>query len=187
MRPYTARARHWTNPLSGMYRCADTKLLYLKADGGRDWVPVCAALGLSALVDDARFDTPAKRTQNSKSLYAAVQEVFLTAGRDEWLRKLEEDSLICAAVQSIEEVLDDPQVGPPPAIPLPLPVLAVAVRKSALTRVDRMHGAGRTSLGGHPSRRRWRARWISTARWRRRVRQWPSLASTPSRCCGRPG
>ena len=44
-----------------------------------------------------RFDTPAGRTSNSKELYQLVQEVFLTgSGRDEWLRKLEADGIICA-------------------------------------------------------------------------------------------
>ena len=68
MRPYTARAKHWTNPLSGLYRCADAKLLYIKADGGRDWGQVTATLGLSALVEDERFATPAGRTTNAKPL-----------------------------------------------------------------------------------------------------------------------
>ena len=68
MRPYTARAKHWTNPLSGLYRCADAKLLYIKADGGRDWGRVTATLGLSALVEDERFATPAGRTTNAKPL-----------------------------------------------------------------------------------------------------------------------
>ena len=44
-----------------------------------------------------RFNTPAGRTSNSKELYQLVQEVFLTgSGRDEWLRKLEADGIICA-------------------------------------------------------------------------------------------
>ena len=40
-----------------------------------------------------------------------MQRVFLTASRDEWLGRLEADGIICAAVQSIEEVLDDPQAA----------------------------------------------------------------------------
>ena len=47
------------------FRCADAKLLYIKADGGRDWGRVTATLGLSALVEDESFATPAGRTSAS--------------------------------------------------------------------------------------------------------------------------
>jgi crotonobetainyl-CoA:carnitine CoA-transferase CaiB-like acyl-CoA transferase len=74
------------------------------------WPGLCQALGQPQLENDPRFDTHAKRLENSQELIGLLDRVFATRPREEWLRRLREAGLIVAPVNTYAEVANDPQV-----------------------------------------------------------------------------
>jgi len=104
------RARAW-NPLNTYYRCADDKwvlLCMLQAD--RYWPKMCQILGIPELEQDPRFDSMLVRAQNAEELITILDTIFSSKPRAEWIRRFREGDLIFAPVQTIAEVIDDPQV-----------------------------------------------------------------------------
>ncbi|HEX2170856.1 MAG TPA: CoA transferase, partial [Dehalococcoidia bacterium] len=98
------------NPLWTSYRCGDgawIMLVMLQSD--RDWPKVCAAIGRPDLLADARFGSIEGRAQHSREIVATLQATFETASRAEWAARLDAQGLIWAPVQSLAEVVADPQ------------------------------------------------------------------------------
>jgi CoA:oxalate CoA-transferase len=99
------------NPIYNHYCCKDDKWIVIAhLDPDRWWAKVCGALGLEKLVDDPRFSTLEARSKNRKELVAIFDETFATKTRDEWMKILAEHGCIFTPIQSISEVVEDPQV-----------------------------------------------------------------------------
>jgi crotonobetainyl-CoA:carnitine CoA-transferase CaiB-like acyl-CoA transferase len=101
------------NPLWNYYKCSDDKwiaLAMLAAD--RYWSSFCKALDITEYENDPRFSDIEVRSQeeNSKQLIEILDGVFATGTQDEWLRKMKEHRLICTRIQTISDLLSDPQV-----------------------------------------------------------------------------
>jgi len=101
------------NPLWNYYKCGDggwIALSMLAAD--RYWPAFCKALGIEELENDPRFKDIEVRSQlqNSEALIKILDEKFNTKPRNEWLSILREHKLICTRVQTVSDLLDDPQV-----------------------------------------------------------------------------
>ena len=101
------------NPLWNYYRCSDDKwvaLAMLAAD--RYWSAFCKALGIEELENDPRFRDIEVRSkdENSRELIKRLDEIFAMKTREEWLRILKEHKLICTQVQTLPDLLSDPQV-----------------------------------------------------------------------------
>jgi crotonobetainyl-CoA:carnitine CoA-transferase CaiB-like acyl-CoA transferase len=104
------RAKAW-NPLNNHYKCADDKwisLCMLQAD--RYWPALCSVMDIQTLEKDPRFENMLLRSQNAEELFAILDTIFASKPRAEWARLFEENDLIYAPVQTIAEVVDDPQV-----------------------------------------------------------------------------
>jgi crotonobetainyl-CoA:carnitine CoA-transferase CaiB-like acyl-CoA transferase len=76
----------------------------------RFWPGFCRAMGLEALERDPRFDTHAHRRENAPELIRILDERFATRTRAEWGQRLDAEGCIWAPVQTLDEVLHDPQV-----------------------------------------------------------------------------
>mgnify|MGYP002682960706 CR=1 FL=1 len=74
------------------------------------WQLFCGILGLTELVDDVRFDTGPRRTSRHAELEPVLSAAFQTRTTREWLGDLEAAGIPCGPVNSIPEMLDDPQV-----------------------------------------------------------------------------
>jgi crotonobetainyl-CoA:carnitine CoA-transferase CaiB-like acyl-CoA transferase len=99
------------NVLYNHYCCKDNKWLVIAhLDPDRWWAKVCGALGLEKLVNDSRFSTFEARSNNRKELVAIFDDVFASKTRDEWMKILEEHGCIFTPIQSIPEVVADPQL-----------------------------------------------------------------------------
>jgi crotonobetainyl-CoA:carnitine CoA-transferase CaiB-like acyl-CoA transferase len=61
------------------------------------------------LSDDARFATEYERFRHRRALAEILQREFSTAGRDDWIEKLRAAGVPCGPVNSIDQVLADPQ------------------------------------------------------------------------------
>jgi CoA:oxalate CoA-transferase len=99
------------NAIYNHYSCKDGKWLAIAhLDPDRWWARVCGALGLEKLIQDPKFSTFAARSENRKELVAIFDETFANKTRDEWMKILEAHECIFTPIQSINEVVADPQV-----------------------------------------------------------------------------
>ena len=74
------------------------------------WEGLCAAVGRTDLLEDARFATRPDRRRHYDELHAELAPIFATRARDEWLATLQEHQVPCAPVNGIADVLADPQM-----------------------------------------------------------------------------
>jgi crotonobetainyl-CoA:carnitine CoA-transferase CaiB-like acyl-CoA transferase len=99
------------NPVINNYRDADGRWFWLIGlEGERHWPDLCRAVERPEWIDDERFATPKARRRNSAELCALLDEIFATRTRDEWGVAFDREDLWWAPVQSLDEVVDDPQV-----------------------------------------------------------------------------
>ena len=74
------------------------------------WQLLCGILGLPELIDDHRFDTGPRRTQRHSELEPILVAAFRARPSREWLDDLEAAGIPCGPVNTIPQMLDDPQV-----------------------------------------------------------------------------
>jgi len=98
------------NPIYNHYKAKDGKwfiLAHLQPD--RYWPNACRALGMPELESDPRFNSIEARGENAKELIAIMDKKFATKTRAEWFKIFEREGLIHTPVQTLTEVVDDPQ------------------------------------------------------------------------------
>ncbi len=99
------------NPLWNYYKCADGKWIMLgELQPDRVWPNVCKALGIQELEKDPRFENIFARGKNCEALISILDKVFAARTRDEWLQIFREYDFVYQVVNTISEVVDDPQV-----------------------------------------------------------------------------
>ncbi|MGH0034949.1 MAG: CaiB/BaiF CoA transferase family protein [Myxococcota bacterium] len=100
------------NPAINCYRDRDGRWFWIVGlEGDRHWPPLARAVGHPEWLEDERFATGDARRQNSAALIAELDAIFATGTTAEWGARFDaEEDLWWAPVQSIEEVLADPQV-----------------------------------------------------------------------------
>ncbi|MCH8110191.1 MAG: CoA transferase [Chloroflexi bacterium] len=99
------------NPLFNFYEAGDGKWMQLvMIESERFWAGFCRALGLERLIDDPRFDDHFHRVEHSQELFRILEEQFATKSRPEWAKLLDEEGCIWAPIQTLDEVIEDPQV-----------------------------------------------------------------------------
>jgi len=80
-------------------------------EGERHWPPLARAVGHPEWLEDARFATLGDRAKNAATLIGLLDEIFATRSREEWAASFDaEEDLWWAPVQTVNEVLEDPQV-----------------------------------------------------------------------------
>jgi crotonobetainyl-CoA:carnitine CoA-transferase CaiB-like acyl-CoA transferase len=93
------------------FRCADGKLLALHLSSpAKFWESLVDVLERPDLKDDARFATRDVRVRNYLLLETELAEIFARKDRLYWMTKLERADVPFAPVQTVAEVLDDPQI-----------------------------------------------------------------------------
>ncbi len=100
------------NPLWNYYQCSDGKWLMLgMLQPDRQWPAVCQALGIKHLEKDPKFEDMTIRAENSEELITIMDEIFITKSTSEWMKLLKEaGDVICTPIQTIADVINDPQV-----------------------------------------------------------------------------
>ena len=99
------------NPVMGAYRTSDGRhiqLVFLEAD--RYWAPFCALIGRPDLAEDPRFADIVVRRQNAEACIAILDEEFAQRTFEAWKALLGGIDAPWAPVQSVAEVLEDPQI-----------------------------------------------------------------------------
>lgn len=101
----------FVNPLVGAYRTQDGRhiqLVFLEAD--RYWSRFCRLLGRDDLIEDPRYATLQARRENAEACMKMLDEEFGRRTFAEWKELLGSFDAPWAPVQSVLELLDDPQV-----------------------------------------------------------------------------
>lgn len=100
------------NPLINNYECSDGKwinLIHMQPD--RYWSTLCKALGIEELEEDPRFKDMEVRGKHTEELVSILDKHFISKSSDEWFKIFRETGeLIYGPVQTISEVINDPQV-----------------------------------------------------------------------------
>lgn len=107
-----ANRKQERNPLWNRYQCSDGKWLVLgMLQPDKRWPIVCRALGIEHLEKDPRFDGAMNRAVNCEELIAVMDKIFITRTVAEWMKTLREaGDIICCPVQTLSDLVDDPQV-----------------------------------------------------------------------------
>lgn len=97
-------------PLTRAYRTRDGRWIQLMfLDPGRYWRGLCMHLGVPDLADDPRFDSVANRAANGRDLAGVLDEIFGRADYVTWKAAFDGFDAPWELVQTVQEVLDDPQ------------------------------------------------------------------------------
>jgi crotonobetainyl-CoA:carnitine CoA-transferase CaiB-like acyl-CoA transferase len=93
------------------FRCGDGKLLALHLSSPQKfWESLADVIGRPDLKEDARFETRDARVRNYALLEKELAQIFGSNDRLYWMTKLERADVPFAPIQTIAEVLDDPQI-----------------------------------------------------------------------------
>jgi crotonobetainyl-CoA:carnitine CoA-transferase CaiB-like acyl-CoA transferase len=107
----TADRRTMGNPAINCYQDSEGAWFWIVGlEGDRHWPPLARVAGHPEWVDDPRFLTQADRAANAGELIPMLDDIFATRTRDEWAQIFDtEEDLWWAPVQTVQEVLADPQ------------------------------------------------------------------------------
>jgi len=104
--------KNMTNPLRNAYQTKDGKwLFFMMLQTDRFWSDLCQALEREDLDKDPRFDSHAKRIDNSELIISILDEVLATRTMAEWAERFDRYGLIWEPETTVPEVLNDPQVS----------------------------------------------------------------------------
>ena len=112
----TGQDRQWVerkdivNALGNFYQTKDGRWLRLSVNQPDPyWSRFCKAIEREELEHDPRFALFEPRIENHAALFTILEEVFHSKTIDEWKVRLNEAGLPWAPVQSLPEVINDPQ------------------------------------------------------------------------------
>jgi formyl-CoA transferase len=93
------------------FRCGDGNLLAVHLSSQpKFWEAFCGVLERPDLMQDERFKTRDLRIRNYRELCRVLSEMVAKRPRADWMRLLEAADVPFAPIQTIAEVIDDPQV-----------------------------------------------------------------------------
>jgi len=91
------------------FETADSYLVVGVASEGL-WPPFCEAIDRTDLVEDPRFETNAKRSENEDALYEILDEVMAARMTEDWFERMRAHGVPAAPVNDTLDVWDDPHV-----------------------------------------------------------------------------
>jgi crotonobetainyl-CoA:carnitine CoA-transferase CaiB-like acyl-CoA transferase len=101
----------WVNPLSAAYRCADGGFLVLTMiNTAREYPQLCQALGHPEWLQDERFSDIQQAMRHRGDLQQMIADAFAQIDYAEAAKRLDEQGITYSKVQTMSEVLVDPQL-----------------------------------------------------------------------------
>jgi crotonobetainyl-CoA:carnitine CoA-transferase CaiB-like acyl-CoA transferase len=99
------------NPLVNFFRSSDERYLMLvPLQPDRYWVELCTLVDRPDLIEDPRFADITVRAQNREACLVELDAAFAQQPYAEWVKRLSASDLPWGPVQTIEELIEDPQV-----------------------------------------------------------------------------
>ncbi|SFF58686.1 formyl-CoA transferase/CoA:oxalate CoA-transferase [Actinacidiphila alni] len=95
---------------SGAFRCGDDRWIVIGATDQKVWDGLTGALGRPDLRDDPRFARSRIRERHRDILEPVLEEIFRTADRDTWVRRMRDHGVPVAPVNTFVEAARDPDV-----------------------------------------------------------------------------
>lgn len=85
---------------------------YVIVGAGNDrlWDKLCKLIDRTDLLQDERFATNLKRTQNVRELKVVLDAVFKDKTINEWLEALETAGIPCAPINTVDKIVNDPHI-----------------------------------------------------------------------------
>ncbi|HSY14879.1 MAG TPA: CaiB/BaiF CoA-transferase family protein [Jatrophihabitantaceae bacterium] len=106
-----SRVTRGANPLTGYYQTADDRWLsFVLMQSDRWWPRFTEAIGAPGLTDDVRFADSGRRAENYEACVAEIRKIIQSDTLTNWRTRLAGFDGPWAAMQSMAELLADPQV-----------------------------------------------------------------------------
>lgn len=94
------------------FACADGALLMVHlSTTEKFWLEFISAIGAEHLAQDPRFQTHAVRVRHYEALSDILRDIMRAHPRPYWIERFDQGDIPYAPVQTIGEVVDDPQVA----------------------------------------------------------------------------
>ena len=93
-----------------LFRTSDERHIMVAVGTEAIWKRFCQVLGIQeTLACDPRFGDNRSRIANRETLIPALQEIFLGAPAEEWLRKFREANVPAGPIYAVDEAVNSPQ------------------------------------------------------------------------------
>ena len=93
------------------FRCRDDQWVFIAGANDRLWGRLAAALGLDGMASDPRFAVNVERVKHRRELETVLEEAIGRHDRDPLLKMLEEAGVPATPVNTIDQVMNDPQTA----------------------------------------------------------------------------
>jgi len=107
--PVKLGSAHPRNAPYQVFRCGDG-YFGMAAGNNALWKSVCGVVGRNDLLADERFATPSTRARHQVALRELLEDIFMTAGSEQWLERFRAAGVPCAPINRYSDVLADEQV-----------------------------------------------------------------------------
>ena len=101
---------HDSIPTYRSFPARDGREVVVTAISERMWQGLCRALGREDLLGDPRFSTNRERYANRHALWPELETAFRARAADEWVPLLEREQVPVAVVNTLDRVMQDPQI-----------------------------------------------------------------------------
>ena len=98
------------NEPGGVYPCADGEFM-VSAGAEHQFRVLMELLGMPEVCDDPRFRTRRLRGENHAALTELLSGIFRQQPRAYWMDKLVAKGVMCAPVNAVDDILDDPHIA----------------------------------------------------------------------------
>jgi formyl-CoA transferase len=107
--PKQAGNNHPTSIPTGVFKTKDGYINIATA-GQKTWQRFCEAVGATALMEKAEYNTPEARSKNRDALGAEIDNYLAGATSAEWVDRLNKAGVPSGPIYSMDQVFADPQV-----------------------------------------------------------------------------
>ena len=84
--------------------------LFIAAPNDRLFAKLCTTLHVESLPADPRFRTNPDRLQNRATMHSLLEAALRTQDTEHWDERLQAQGIPCSRIQSVDTLVDDPQV-----------------------------------------------------------------------------
>jgi crotonobetainyl-CoA:carnitine CoA-transferase CaiB-like acyl-CoA transferase len=98
------------------FRCRDNQWVFIAGANDRLWKRLAVALGLTDMAEDPRFATNIERVKHRAELEQRVGDAIAGHDREALLKTLEEADVPATPVNTVDQVINDPQTATRPTI-----------------------------------------------------------------------
>jgi crotonobetainyl-CoA:carnitine CoA-transferase CaiB-like acyl-CoA transferase len=138
------------NPMCNCYAAGDGRWFWLLGvEADRLWPKLCTAIERTDLLTDERFSTARGRRHNAPELVELLDGVFAGSTRDDLTARFDREDVWWAPVNTLEEVLVDPQAVAAGAF-VDVPAGEGAPAHRAVATPITFHGTGLPPVGAVP-------------------------------------